>query len=64
VLGAGVAQGRKVYPFEQSLTRAKKDWRNGDVHFIDEALAKILLDDIDSTTNADVLSFGGFARLS
>lgn len=59
VSGATITQGRKVYFFEESFTRTKKDWRNGDVHFIDQALAKILLNDIDAATNANIFACGG-----
>ena len=61
--GAGVAQGRKVCTFEESFTRAEQDRRNCDVHLVDQALAKILLNDIDAATNANILAFGRFARL-
>lgn len=61
VLDAGIAQGRKIHAFEESLTGAEQDWRYGYVHLIDKALAKILLDDIDSATEANIFAFGGFA---
>ncbi len=64
MLGAGVAQGRKVYSFECALSRAKKNRRDSKVHFVDQALAKKLLDDVDTATKTDVLFFGGFAGLS
>ena|SRR5664279_1113125 len=60
VLDAGIAQGRKIHTFEESLTRAEQDWRYGYVHFIDKAVAKILLNDIDSATNANIFACGGF----
>lgn len=60
VLDAGVAQGRKIHTFEEALTGAEQDWRNGNVHLIEKAVAKILLDDIDSATNANILASGGF----
>ena len=63
MLGAGVAQGRKVCSFEESFTSAKEDRRNGDVHLVDQALAKILLNDIDAATKTNILAFGRFARL-
>jgi hypothetical protein len=61
--GAGVAQGRKVYSFKESFTRAKQDRRNSDVHFVDQALAKILLNDVYAATNTNILAFGRFASL-
>ena len=60
MFGANIAQGRKIDTFEESLTGAKQDWRYGEVHLIDQALAKILLDDIDSATNANIFASGGF----
>lgn len=60
VLDAGIAQGRKIHTFEESLTGAEQDWRYGYVHLIDKALAKILLDDIDSAANANILASGSF----
>ncbi len=57
---AGIAQGRKIHTFEESLTGAEQDWRYGHVHLIDKAVAKILPDDIDSATNANILASGGF----
>jgi hypothetical protein len=61
VLDAGIAQGGKIYTFEESLTGAEQDWRYGYVHLIDKAVAKILLDDIDSATKANIFAFGGLA---
>ena len=43
-LNAFVSQSAHVKPFEQSLSTAQQDWRYGDVQFVDETLAKILLD--------------------
>lgn len=62
VLDAGIAQGRKIHAFEEALTGAEQDWRYGDVHFIDKAVAKILLDDIDSATDANIFAPSGFPR--
>jgi hypothetical protein len=62
VLDAGIAQGRKIHTFEEALTGAEQDWRYGYVHLIDKAAAKILLEDIDSATNANILASGGFPR--
>lgn len=62
-LGAGVAQSRLVDPFEEAFTRAKEDRRNGDVHLVDRALAKMLLNDIDAATNANIVASGRFSRL-
>ena len=33
------------------------------MHFVNQALAKILLNDVYATTNANILAFGCFARL-
>ena len=63
VPGAGVAQGRKVCSFKESFTSAKQDRRNGDVHLVDQALAKILLNDVYAATKTNVLAFGRFASL-
>jgi len=60
MLRAGVTESRKIDTLEQSLTRAKKDWRHRDVHFVDQALAQILLNDIDSATQTYVFSSRGF----
>ena len=43
------------------VARAEQDWRYGDVHLIDKALAKILLDDIDAATHANIFACGGLA---
>jgi hypothetical protein len=63
VPGAGVAQSRKIRSFEEPFTRAKQDRRNRDVHLVDQAFAKVLLDDTDAATNANILAFGRVARL-
>ncbi len=63
VPGAGVAQSRKVCSFEESFTRAKQDRRDSDVHLVDQALAKILLNDMDCATDAAILACSRFARL-
>lgn len=60
VLDAGIAQDRKIHTFEEAFTGAEQDWRNGYVHLVDKAKAKILLDDIDSATNANIFASGGF----
>jgi len=60
VLDAGIAQGRKIHTFEEALAGTEQDRRYGYVHLIDEAMAKVLLDDIDSATNANILASGGF----
>ena len=63
VLGAGVAEGRKVYALKEPFTSAKQDRRNSDVYLVDQALAKILLNGIDTATNANILGSSRFARL-
>ena len=60
VLDAGIAKRRKIHAFEEALTGADQNWRYGYVHLIDQAVAKILLDDIDSATNANIFSSCGF----
>ena len=60
VLDAGIAQGRKIHTFEEALTGAEQDRRYGDVQLIDKAVAKILSDDIDSATHANIFACGGF----
>jgi hypothetical protein len=60
VLDAGIAQGRKIHSFEKALTGAKQHWRYGDVHLIDKTKTKILLDDIDTATNANIFASGCF----
>ena len=52
--GAGVAQGRKIDTFDESLTGAEQNWRYGDVHIIDQAVAKILLNDVDASAHPHV----------
>ncbi len=54
--GAGVAEGRKIYTFEQSLAGAEQDGRYGDVHLVDQAVAKILLNDVDAATRSHVFA--------
>lgn len=60
VLDAGIAQGRKIHTFEEALTGAEQNRRYDEVHLIDKPVAKILLDDIDSATNANIFASGGF----
>ena len=59
--GAGVAQGRKVHPFKEPLTRAQQHGGNGDVHLVDQALAQVLLDGVDTATHTHILAPGGFS---
>src|SRR5690349_9097266 len=61
VTGAGVAQGGKVRSFEESFTSGKQDRCNGDVHLVDQAFAKILLDHAHAATKANILACGRFA---
>lgn len=58
VLDAGIAQGRKIHTVEEAFTGAEQDWGYGDVHLIDQAVAKILLNDIDAATNPNVFACG------
>jgi hypothetical protein len=56
-LNAFVSQRAHVDPFEQPLARAQQDGRNGDVQLIDQAPAKILLDDADrSAAQTNILA--------
>lgn len=59
VLDAGIAQGRQVHTFEEALAAAEQDWRYGYVHLVDKAVAKVLLDDIDPATDANIFASGG-----
>ena len=63
VPGAAVAQRWKVYSFKEPFTSAKQDRRDSDVHLVDQALAKILLNDIYTATKTNVLASGRFASL-
>jgi hypothetical protein len=60
VLHAGIAQGGKIHTFKEAFTGAEQDRRYRYVHLIDQAVAQILLDDIDSATNANIFASGGF----
>lgn len=53
---AGVADGRKIYTVEESLTGAEQDRRYGDVHLVDQPVAKILLNDVDAAAHSHVLA--------
>jgi hypothetical protein len=46
VPGAGVAQGREVCSFEESFASGKQDQRHSGVHLVDQAFAKVLLNDV------------------
>ncbi len=61
-LNAFVAQSARVNPLEQSLSPAQQDWRDSEVHLIDEACTQVLLDGVGATTNAHVHSVGCVAR--
>ena len=63
VSGAGIAQGGKVYSFKEPFTSAKQDRRNGDVHLVDQALTKILLNDVYAATETNILASRRFAGL-
>ena len=60
---AGVAKLGKIYSFKESFTSTKQYRRDGDVHLVDQALAKILLNDIDASAKPNILAFGCFASL-
>ena len=49
-LNALVAQCARVDPLEQSLPAAQKDRRDREVHLVDEAGAKILLEGVGAAT--------------
>src|ERR1700719_4914452 len=61
-LNAFVSQGAHVNPLEQSLSPAQQDRRDSDVHLIDEARTKILLDSVRSAANAHIHAVGCLAR--
>src|SRR5687767_8436766 len=61
VPGAGVAQGRKIHSFEESFSGAEQDRRNSDVQLVDQASAKILLNDVHAATETNILAFRRFA---
>ena len=63
VLGTRIAQCMQVDTFEKSLARPEQNRRDRDMHFIDLALTKVLLDDIDAASNANIHALGGFAGL-
>lgn len=56
MLNAGISQGGKIDTFEESLTAAEQDWRYRHVHLVDQAQAKILLDDIRAATHANIFA--------
>lgn len=56
-----MAQSSKIYSFKESFTSAKKDGRNCNVHLVNLASAKILLNDVDTAANANVLALSSFA---
>src|SRR6185436_18986651 len=49
-----VFQGPQVYPFEQTFSPAEQDRRNRKMQFVNEALAKILLDRVRPTADPHV----------
>lgn len=60
VAGTRVAQFRKVDAFEEALTGAEQYRGDRNVHLVNQPLAKVLLDDIDSATNTHVFALRGF----
>lgn len=59
VFRASIAELEHVNSGEEIFTGTQKDWRNGQVHFVDSACTKVLPDCGDSATEAHVLIFGG-----
>jgi len=57
-----VTRSEHVDAFEQPLSTAQHDRRNGNVQLINEAGTKILLDGVRSTANAHVLPFCRITR--
>ena len=62
VLRARVPQGGKIDSLEEPLACAKQDRRDGNVHFIYEAVAKILLDHVDPSAKSHILGPGRSSR--
>jgi hypothetical protein len=58
---AFVSQSPKVNPFEQGFSPAEQDRRDGNVQFINEALAKVLPDCVRPTADTHVHSGSGLA---
>ena len=58
---AGIAKGRQVDAFEEPFASAQQDRRDGDVHLVNKALAKVLLDDVDAPAHASIPGASGFA---
>src|ERR1700728_2457899 len=61
-LNAFVSQSAQVNRLEQSLSSAQQDRRDSDVHLIDEAQTKILLEGLRSAANAHIHSVGCVVR--
>src|SRR3984893_16807377 len=62
-LDAFVSQGPQVNGIEQPLASTEQGRRDCDVHLIDKASTKILLDGVGSAANTDVHPFRCVARL-
>lgn len=56
-LDAFISQGPQVNALEQPLASTEHDRRDCDVHLIDEAGTKILLDSAGSAANTDIFPF-------
>ncbi len=57
---ACLLQGSKIDSVEESLTGAEQDGRDSEMDFVNEALAKILLDDVDPASKSHILALGSF----
>src|SRR5919106_5503276 len=62
-LHAFVSQGWQVDALEESLSPSQQNRRDGHMQLINEALTKVLLNGVRTTTNAHVHPVGGLARL-
>src|SRR5882762_10311688 len=58
MLRATIAELHCIETRKQALTGTEKGWSNGQVHFVDESCAKILLDSCDTTAKPDISSIG------
>jgi hypothetical protein len=59
--GACVSQVSEVDAVKQPLARAKQDWRDDEMHFIDQSLPEVLPNGRRSAYDSHILSVGGVA---
>src|SRR6202051_5100201 len=60
--GTDKAKRRQVEPREQVLARPQKDWRNGEMKFVEQTCLQILPDDRNAAADANVLAAGDLCR--